>query len=169
MQTNQLPFYDDSVNETGCCPRFDPLPWDDQDLHFASKPFTRATTRSFFHIPLNMGRVFSRVLDKVEKSGGYDNSDFVVLSRDLSPWRAEHLFATPKPLAGEEQVTLSGDFVTKAYEGPYSQMGQWFKDMQALAAMQGTKDAEVYFFYPTCPKCAKAYGANHVIGFAKLT
>ena len=59
--------------------------------------------------------------------------------------------------------------MTKAYEGPYSQMGQWFKDMQALAAMQGTRDAQVYFFHPTCPKCAKAYGANHVIGFAKLT
>ena len=83
--------------------------------------------------------MFPRVLDKVEKSGGYDNSDFVVLSRDLSPWRAEHLFATPKPLAGEEQVTLGGDFVTKAFEGPYSQMGQWFKDMQALAAMQGAR------------------------------
>ena len=169
MQTNQLPLYDDSVNATGCCRRFDPLPWDDQELHFSNKPFARATTRSIFYVPLNMGSVLTRVLDKVETSGGYDNTDYVVLSRDLSLWHAEHLFATPEPLDGEEQVTLSGDFITKAFEGPYSQMGQWVKDMQALAATRGTLNADVYFFYPTCPKCAKAYGANHVIGFAKLT
>jgi|TARA_B110000503_G_scaffold114581_1_gene172265 hypothetical protein len=32
MQINQLPFYDGSVNETGCCPRFDSTGWDGQDL-----------------------------------------------------------------------------------------------------------------------------------------
>lgn len=169
MQTNQLPFYDDSVNKTGCCPRFDPTGWDGQDLYFADKPFTRATTRSLMHMPLNMGSVFSRVLDKIAATGGYDNTDYVVLSRDLSPWRAEHLFATPKPLDDEEQVALSGDFATKTFEGPYSQMGKWHKDMQDLAAARGTIDAPVYFFYPTCPKCAKVYGKNPVVGFAKLT
>jgi hypothetical protein len=69
MQTNQLPFYDDSVNETGCCPRFDSTGWDGQ----------------------------------------------------------------------------------------------------GLAAGRGTIDAPAYFFYPTCPKCAKVYGKNPVVGFVKLT
>ena len=34
-----LPVVDLSDNETGCCPRFHPGPWDQQQLHFENKPF----------------------------------------------------------------------------------------------------------------------------------
>jgi hypothetical protein len=44
MQTNALPKYDQSVNTTGCCPRFDPTGWDGAELHFREKPFLRAET-----------------------------------------------------------------------------------------------------------------------------
>lgn len=61
MQTNALPHYDDSVNTTGCCPKFNPAGWDGQELHFRDRTFLRATTTSLMHIPLNMGREFTRV------------------------------------------------------------------------------------------------------------
>ena len=44
MKTNSLPHYDDSTNTTGCCPKFNPDGWDDQELHFKDKRFARATT-----------------------------------------------------------------------------------------------------------------------------
>lgn len=60
MEKNALPHCDDSINTTGCCPKFNPQEWDGQDLHFDDKNFIRATTRSLMHIPINMGPVLAR-------------------------------------------------------------------------------------------------------------
>lgn len=168
MQSNALPRFDDSVNTTGCCPRFNPEGWDDRTLRFRRKPFLRATTRSVMHIPIDMGRVFSRVQDRVREAGAYDPQNFIVLSRDLSAWKAEHLFSVPGPVAGEEMTTLSGDFVTRVFEGPYRQVKSWDAEMRNLVAAKGGAPSDVYFFYTTCPKCARAYGKNYVVGVARL-
>ena len=79
MHVNQIPHYDQSVNTTGCCPKFNPEGWDGQELHFKDKPFARAETRSALHIPLNMGSVFARVQGAIEKVGAFDEDDFIVL------------------------------------------------------------------------------------------
>ena len=168
MKTNALPHYDDSFNTTGCCPRFNPEGWDGQELHFQDKDFVRATTRSAMHVPLNMGKVFGRVQEGIADAGAYDPDNMMVLSRELSPWQAEHLFAVSKDVPGEEKIKLSGTFVTKVFEGPYSQMASWGTQMQDLARQKSGTSDEVYFFYTTCPKCAKAYGKNYVVGVARL-
>lgn len=169
MQTNALPHYDTSVNTTGCCPKFNPKGWDGAELRFDNKDFARATTLSAMHIPLNMGTVFSRMQAKIEGAGGYDPDNFIVLSRDLSPWSAEHLFAVSAPLPDEEAVQLTGNFVTKVFEGPYADAKEWHEQMLDLAHKKGSTADEVYFFYTTCPKCAKAYGQNYVVGVARVT
>jgi len=48
MQINELLHYDMSDNPTGCCPRFNPQGWDEQELHFQDKLFLKANTISFF-------------------------------------------------------------------------------------------------------------------------
>jgi hypothetical protein len=166
METNQVPHYDDSVNTTGCCPRFNPNGWDGRDLHFSDKPFVRATTLSAMHIPLNMGRVFARVGEHMQEAGALDADNMIVLSRDLGPWNSEHLFSADKDVPGEETTALSGDFVTRVFEGPYRETEKWYGEMKTLAAGKG-EPGEVYFFYTTCPKCAKAYGKNYVVGVAE--
>jgi hypothetical protein len=168
MQTNQTPFYDASVNTTGCCARFNPAGWDGQKLHFDRKRFVRATTRSLMHVPLNMGSVFTRVQNHVAAVGAEDASQMLVLSRDPSAFTGEHLFAVTADVPEEEMTTLSGDFVTKTFEGPYSQVRNWYNDMQSAAREAGHEPGEVWFFYTTCPKCAKAYGQNPVVGFVEL-
>jgi len=168
MQINTLPRYDDSVNTTGCCPKFNPEGWDGQDLHFKDKPFLRATTKSVAHIPLNMGKVFTRVNSKIQDADAYDPDDMIVLSRDLSAWQAEHLFAVSKPIQGEEATTLTGDFVTKVFEGPYRDAKDWFAELQDVSRQHGVETDDIYFFYTTCPKCAKAYGKNYVVGLARV-
>ncbi len=169
METNALPRFDDTVNTTGCCPKFNPEGWDGRRLHFDDKQFVRATTRSAMHIPLNMGNVFERVQKHIDAAGAYDPDNFIVLSRDLSAWQAEHLFSISAPVPEEETVTLSGDFVTMVFEGPYREARNWYLEMQDLAQKYGRKSDDVYFFYTTCPKCAKAYGANYVIGVARVS
>lgn len=168
MRTNETPFYDASDNTTGCCARFNPAGWDGQVLHFDKKPFVRAVTRSLAHIPLNMGTVFTRVQGHVAAAGAEDASQMLVLSRDPSAFTGEHLFAVTRDVPGEEMTTLSGDFFTKAFEGPYSQVSTWYHEMEAAAREAGHEPGEVWFFYTTCPKCAKAYGRNPVVGIVEL-
>ncbi len=168
METNALPHYDSSLNPTGCCPKFNPEGWDGRELHFDNKRFVRATTWAFLHIPLNMGSVFKRVLGNMEAAGATDDDNTLVLSRDLSPWRTEHLFAVTKPVMGEGMTFLSGDFVTRVFEGPYRKVKGWHLDMEELVRARGGEPGAVYFFFTTCPKCAKVYGENHVVGVAQI-
>jgi len=159
LETNTLPRYDMSDIPTGCCPRFNPQGWDAQDLHFRDKLFVRAKTRSIAHVPLNMAGVFTRTLKAIEDAGANDDEDFIVLSRDLSAWSAEHFFSISKDVPDLEMARLSGDFVTKVFEGPYRNMPKWFAELEKIGQ-------PLYFFYTTCPKCAKYYGKNYVVGVA---
>lgn len=168
MQINALPSYDMSINSTGCCPKFNPQGWDDQELQLREKRFVRATTRSLMHIPLNMSKVFGRVLGHIENAGALDKSGYLVLSRDTSAFAAEHLFAVSKPVPDESMTTLSGNFITKVFEGPYRMVGKWHDEMAALVRAKGSEPNAIWFFYTTCPKCAKAYGENYIVGVAQL-
>ncbi len=168
MHINQTPAFDASDNTTGCCPRFNPAGWDGQVLHFDKKRFVRATTRALAHVPLNMGRVFARVQDHIATVGAEDIGQRLVLSRDPSAFAGEHLFAVTRDVPEEEMTTLSGDFVIKTFEGEYSMVPGWHAEMMATPRETGREPGEVWFFYTTCPKCAKAYGSNPVVGVVEL-
>jgi len=166
LRDNELPKSDMSDNPTGCCPRFIPDEWDDRQLHFRDKRFVKAKTVSFLHIPLNMGGVFKRTFAAVEDAGAQDLEQFIVLSRDNSPWSADHFFSVTKDVPGQKMVRLSGDYRTKVFEGPFRNMGKWYRE---LLEISGDRNADTYFFYTTCPRCAKHYGKNYVVGLAGLT
>ncbi len=168
MKTNQTPFNDQSDNTTGCCPRFNATGWDGQTLHFKDKPFIRATTHSVAHLPLNMGKVFSRVLGKIDAAQAVNPEHSIVMSRDLSAFTGEHLFAVTASVPDEENVTLSGDYLIKVFEGPFSDIRKWQDEMQDLAKAKGRASDAVWFYYTTCPKCAKVYGKNPVVGMVEL-
>lgn len=167
MPTNEIPTFDTSDNETNCCPRFHPEPWENQALHFDRKPFVRASTISLFHVPLNMGSTFAHTWNAV-KAAHADNGQFLVLSHDQSAWHAEHLFAVTKEVPDAEMVYLSGDFRTKVFEGPFSDARKWCTEMEHVVQQEGRQLETMYFFYTTCPRCAKHYGKNYVVGVAKV-
>lgn len=168
MQTNEFPPQDISVNTTGCCARFKPAGWDNQHLHFENKKFLCATTRSAMQIPWNMGQVFTRVQTHIEDENAVDPAREIVLSRDISPWEAEHYFAVDKDVEGEDMATLSGDFITRVFEGPYRHARHFAHDMEVAATVMGKTAKRVFFYYTTCPKCAAAYGENYIVGVAEV-
>ena len=168
MKENALPKYDMSENPTHCCPRFKPAGWDQQELHFKNKQFVKAKTHSLFHIPLDMGSVYSKTMKAIEEEKATSEDNFVVLSKEKSLWKAEHLFAVNKSIPGQEMVKLSGDYVTKVFNGPYKEMPKWDKELKSLVEKKGKTPKNNYFFYTTCPKCAKAYGENYVVGVAEF-
>ncbi|GAA5520241.1 hypothetical protein Asal01_00172 [Fodinibius salicampi] len=115
-----------------------------------------------------MGRVFSKTFDTIEKAGALEKDQFVVLTRDLSPWKSEHYFSVNKEVTGEEMEYISGDFRTRVFEGPYREAGRWYYELKVEISQSGKHPEAIYFYYTTCPKCAKYYGKNYVVGFAKM-
>ena len=63
--------------------------------------------------------------------------------------------------------SISGTFLTKVFEGPYKDAGKWVKEMQAYVKSKGSEVGKMYFYYTTCPKCAKVYGKNYTVVLAK--
>ncbi len=45
---------------------------------------------------------------------------------------------------------------------------RWMHEMRAHAAAKGKKVDKLCLGYTTCPKCAKAYGRNYLLVFAKV-
>ena len=168
METNALPKLDMSDNPTNCCPRFKSAGWDQQELHFKDKLFVKAKTRSLFHIPFNMGSVFAKTFGAIEKAGAKPGDEFIVLSNDPSAWTGEHYFAVSKDVPGQEMVHMTGDYLTRVFEGPFKDAPKWEKAMETFVKGEGKKMKKSYFFYTTCPKCAKVYGKNYVVGVSEI-
>lgn len=168
MATETLPRFNMDRSETGCCPRFDPTGWDGEEFEFRDRPFVRSTTINFMHIPLNMGSMMKKTWKKIEDAGAATSEEYLVLSTDPSPWRGEHYFAVTKDVPNAEMVTLSGHFLTKVFEGPYREAGMWAHQMQEFVSSAGRRMRRLFFFYTTCPRCAKHYGKNYVVAFAEV-
>lgn len=168
METSVLPTMNMANGETGCCPKFDPKGWDGLHLVFDDKPFVRATTRNLLHVPINMGSVFTRVQQHIDDAKAQDPDNYFVLSRDLSASTGEHLFAVTHDVPGEDMTRLSGEFITRVFEGPYRHAKDWVHEMETAAEVAGHNAKRVFMFYTTCPKCARAYGKNYVVGVAEI-
>lgn len=168
MEINVLPKYDMSDNPTKCCPRFKPEGWDEQELHFKDKLFVKAKTRSIFHIPINMGSVFPKTISAIENVKAKDENDYIVLSYDPSAWTGEHYFSVNKTVPGQEMVHMTGDYLTKVFEGPYKNAPKWEKEMEIFVKSKGKHVKKTYFFYTTCPKCAKYYGKNYMVAVSEV-
>ncbi|MCI0497670.1 MAG: hypothetical protein L0Z54_05200 [Thermoplasmata archaeon] len=152
---------------TGCCPRFDPGPWDDKVHEWKDRRFIRGKVVTFFHIPLNFGGVMRR-LDRTVREAGATMPDALVLSDHTSRWRMEIFLAVDREIPGAENVTLSGRFLTKVYEGPYGDTGKWCKAFESYVEGKGLDIKKWYMGYTTCPGCAKAYGKNYVVLVAEV-
>lgn len=164
-----LPLTYTDRNDTGCCAVPNIQDWDEKILEFVEQKFIKGYTKSALFVPLNMGKVMTELHQKASSAGAMmPPKEAMILSRDLSPWKAEHLYAVTKPVEGAENLTLSGKFVTKVFEGPYKEAKNWHSALSELGKKNGGDGRENYLFYTTCPNCAKVYGKNYVIGFSRI-
>ncbi len=152
---------------TECCPRFEPEPWDDKVITWNEKKFLQDRVVSFLHIPLNFGAVMKRSMAAIEAAGAAPD-EMVILSDENSLWGTDVYIAISKDIPGAKTATLSGTFLSKVFEGPYRNMGNWIKEMKSLVKEKGKSFRKLYFFYTTCPKCAKKYGKNYVVILAQV-
>jgi hypothetical protein len=158
-------------SETRCCPKYDPAPWQEKEITWQDKLFIRDTVPQFMHIPLpgSMGKTVSRMWKKIDESGARpDNKDFIMLATETSPWRGVLLMNVTKEVPGAENVRLSGTYLTRVFDGPYNAVPKWIKEMEGYAAGKNKKIKDYYFYYTTCPKCARKYGHNYTVAFAQV-
>ncbi|MBU0981286.1 hypothetical protein KKC94_01195 [Patescibacteria group bacterium] len=166
--SKSLPKMNMDLSETGCCPQFNPDGWDDEKFILENKKFIKMCTKNFLHVPLNMGKAMTSAWEKVQKVNAAPKDHYLLLSYDPSPWRGEHFMEVTKDVPGLKNTRLSGTFLTKVFEGPYKNARLWVKEMQDLVQKKDKKMKKLYFFYTTCPKCARHYNKNYVVGFAEI-
>ena len=157
----------EQVEETGCCPRFDPEPWDQKEMVFKDRIFVKDNVLTIFHIPFGFGRVMFNNIKKIIKAGAISD-DPLLLYHVRSLWRAEVYIAVSKDVPAAKMEVISGTFMTKVYEGPFSQNSKWMKDMTKYVKSKGKQPKKMYMYYTTCPKCAKVYGKNYTVLFAEV-
>jgi hypothetical protein len=157
--------YKDS--ETGCCPRFNPEPWDEKEIIWQDKIFLKDRVRSFFHIPLNFGRVMVRNMEKIAKADALAPKP-ILLSDENSLWGADIYIAVSKEVPQAQMKKISGTLLTKVFEGPYKDAGKWAQQMKEYVKSKGRNLKKLYFFYTTCPRCAKYYGKNYTVMVAEV-
>lgn len=154
-------------NSEECCPRFDPEPWDNKQITWQNKRFMQDRVTSLFHIPLNYGAVMARNLSALRAAAAATETR-VILTDENSLWGADVYFEAGKDVPGSKMTSLSGTFLTKVFEGPFRNMPQWIEGMNAHVAAQGKLPRKLYFYYTTCPNCAKKYGKNYVVILAEV-
>lgn len=150
-----------------CCPRFNPEPWDEKTIVWKDKKFLQDRVTSLFHIPLNYGAVMTRSTRTVEAADAATASR-IILTDENSLWGADVYIETSKDIPDARMATLSGTFLSKVFEGPYKNIRRWINEMNAYVAAQGKQPRKLYFYYTTCPKCAKKYGKNYVVILAEV-
>ena len=158
---------DQNMKPTGCCEPFKPEPWQDKEITWDNKLFVKDRVTSIFHIPLNFGAKVVKNMKLIEAVGAQPPYQ-LMLTDENSLWGADIYIDVAKEVPGATTATISGTFLTKVFEGPYKNAGQWAKEMKEYVKNRGKELKKLYFSYTTCPKCAKAYNKNYVVLFAQI-
>jgi hypothetical protein len=154
-------------SETGCCPRFDPEGWDEKEITWQDKLFIKDRVKSFFHIPLNFSKVIVCNMEKVQKADAI-TPEPLMLSDENSLWGSDLYIAVEKEVPDAQLEKISGTFLTKSFEGPYKDISKWIAQMKEYVGSKGKELKKLYFFYTTCPRCAKHYGKNYTVLLAQV-
>lgn len=154
-------------DQQGCCPRFDPAPWEDAELAWDNRLFVKDRVVSFLHIPLNYGAVMKRNADKINALGAFPDPA-VILTDENSLWGADIYVGVTREIPGANMTRISGTFISRVFEGPYRDVKKWIAEMERHVRDKGKTLRKLYFFYTTCPSCAKKYGKNYVVLLAQV-
>ena len=154
-----------------CCPEFNPQPWDKATHDWTNKPFLMETIPQFMHMPLPWiyRKVITRIWEKAKRLGiAPDLKDFLLLAYDPSPWKSELYLAVTKDSPDGTSVRMTGTYVSMVFDGPYSQVPKYIKEMEGYLSSQQKKSKKYLFYFTTCPKCAKKWGHNYIVALSEV-
>lgn len=156
-----------AVEEEVCCPRFDQEKWNGKLFEWKDKNFVKDKVHTAFHMPIRFGAVMKKLDQKISEAGA-EIEDNMCLSDHTSRWNMDVYLAVNRKIPGMKNVSLSGKFLSKVYEGDYKETEKWINDFEKYAVNKGYSIEDSYMWYTTCPKCAKKYGENYVTIIARV-
>lgn len=155
-----------------CCPKFNVERWDKKTLKWEGKKFIMDSMPEFFHMPIPsmIDKKITRMWGAIEKNNAAspNKEDTLILFRDPTPFKGEIYISVEKDVPEENNVTVSGDFVSRVFDGGYNDIPKFVKEMDEYLAETGKKAKDYYIHYAYCPKCAEKFGNNYMILFAKI-
>lgn len=154
-------------NEEICCPEFEPELWEDKVVEWDNKKFITCSVKTFMYMPIGFGKAMTKLTGLID-SAGAEFVDAMCLSNNTSKWNMNIYLAVDKEISGVENITLSGKFFCKVFEGPFNETGKWMSEFTKFLKSKGIENKEIYMWYTTCPKCAKKYGKNYVVIVARI-
>jgi hypothetical protein len=113
--------------------------------NWENKTFIRDKVATFLYMPLNFGGVMRR-LDKKVRQAGAMVPDYLCLSDHTSKWNMDLYLAVDKNIPGAHNTTLSGQYFSKVYEGPFKDTGKWMKDFKVAAKAKGINPKKTYMW-----------------------
>jgi len=155
-----------------CCLKFNVEKWDKKTFKWNSKKFIKDSIPEIFHIPIpsTIDKKITRMWSAVEKNNAAspNKEDTLILFRDPTPFKGEIYISVDKDVLNEDNVTLSGTFISRVFDGGYNDVPKFIKSMQEYLSETNNIAKDYYIHYAYCPKCAKEYKHNYMIIFAKV-
>ncbi len=145
-----------------CCQPFNPESWDNKVLFWKNKIFLMDHVFILFRKPLNIERVMKRLDSKVRNAGAHVLGSMCLTDR-TSKRNMNLYLAVDKEVPGVKNISLTGKFYSKVYEGQIYDTKEWSDDYKLLMRAKGLTIKKWFMWYITCPKCAKEYGKNYVV------
>lgn len=164
-----------NTNNQECCPEFKPGKWDKKSFNWEEKQFIKESIPTFFHIPFPpmIGKKITRMMNLATSADKIDSKkdEVLVLFQDPGVFRSNVYISVTGAVPGANNAKIPGNFIARVYDGPYNAVPKFIKDMNMFLETEGKKiprDDEYYIHYAYCPKCAKKYGHQYMILFARI-
>jgi len=111
------------MNEDNCCPKFDPTPWDSVIIEWNEKKFIKEKVTTFLYMPMNFSSIMKKLDEKV-RTAHATIPERKCLSDHTPKWNMNVYVAVDKDIPGAENMTVSGKYLSKVYEGAFQDTGK---------------------------------------------
>lgn len=155
-----------------CCPKFEPERWDDKTFNWNDKQFIKESIPTIFHMPFpkSIGKKVAKMMALADKwdSLSDDKLEDLLLFNDPTPFKSDLYLSVAEEVPTAHNIRLSGTFMSKVYDGPYSHAPKFMKQMNEHLRAQDKKVGGYYVHHAYCPQCSKKFGHNYMVLFAEL-
>ncbi len=155
-----------------CCPKFNTDKWDKKTFNWDNKKFIKDSIPEIFHMPFPsmIDKKITRMWKSIEdnKAASINKEDTLILFRDPTPFKGEIYISVEKEVSNEENIHISGTFISRVFDGGYNDIPKFIKTMNEYLKEENKVAKDYYIHYAYCPKCAEKYGHNYMIIFAQV-
>ncbi|MFH1767359.1 MAG: hydrolase [Patescibacteria group bacterium] len=155
-----------------CCPSFQSEKWDEKTQKWDNKIFIQESIPTLFHIPFPpmIGKKITSMQKMAEATGSMplNTEDTLILFEDPSPFKSNIYLSVTKQVPGAKNISLSGVFISKVFDGAYNAVPKFIKEMDTYLSEQNKTAKRYFIHYAYCPQCAKDKKRNYMILFAEI-